>query len=109
MPDPEADADAVLPLTGDIANTFLVKAEEFASQGLRVIGLASRTIPLSSTESLSREDAEKDFVFRGLAGIFDPPRPETLGAVRACKRAGIVVHMSKFHFILCYLCLKVIV
>ncbi|KAJ3511996.1 hypothetical protein NLJ89_g3776 [Agrocybe chaxingu] len=94
-PDPEENPDTILPLTQEIKNTFLVKAEEFASQGLRVIGLASRTVPVSSTEGLSREDAEKDFIFRGLAGISDPPRPETLGAVRACKRAGIVVHMSK--------------
>ncbi|CAA7264368.1 unnamed protein product [Cyclocybe aegerita] len=92
-PDPEENPDTVLPLSQEIMNTFLVKAEEFASQGLRVIGLASRTVPVSSTGGLSREDAEKDFVFRGLVGIFDPPRPETLGAVRACKRAGIVVHM----------------
>lgn len=73
-----------------------MKAEEFASQGLRVIGLASKVIPAAGIDSLTREEVEKDFVFRGLAGIFDPPRPETLGAVRACKQAGIVVHMSVF-------------
>ena len=81
-------------LTEEIRNTFLVKSEELASQGLRVIGLASRTILKSQLEGISRGDAEKDFVFRGLAGIFDPPRPETLEAVRSCKQAGIVVHMS---------------
>lgn len=90
---PEGDIDETVPLTEEIRNTFLVKSEELASQGLRVIGLASRTIPKSQLEGISREDAEKDFVFRGLAGIFDPPRPETLGAVRSCKQAGIVVHM----------------
>jgi hypothetical protein len=31
-----------------------------------------------------------------LFGIFDPPRPETLGAVRACQQAGIVVHMCAY-------------
>lgn len=72
---------------------FLVKAEEFASQGLRVIGTAERLIPSSETEGITREDAEQNFTFLALAGIFDPPRPETLGAVRACKEAGIVVHM----------------
>jgi len=72
---------------------FLAKADELASQGLRVIGLASRTIPVKATEGITREDAEKDFTFLGLAGIYDPPRPETLGAVRAAKAAGIVVHM----------------
>lgn len=69
------------------------KAEEFASQGLRVIGLAQRFISPNGIENITRDDAEKDFIFLGLAGIFDPPRPETVGAVRACKAAGIVVHM----------------
>ncbi|KAJ3511928.1 hypothetical protein NLJ89_g3815 [Agrocybe chaxingu] len=93
VPSPEEEPDKTSPLTPEIRNTFMVKAEELASQGLRVIGLASRTIHEEATKDLSREDAEKDFIFRGLAGIFDPPRPETLGAVRACKQAGIVVHM----------------
>jgi len=83
-------------LTEEIRNTLLVKAEELASQGLRVIGLASRSVSTSEIENISREDAEKNFIFRGLAGIFDPPRPETLGAVRACKQAGIIVHMSVY-------------
>jgi Na+-exporting ATPase len=29
----------------------------------------------------------------GLIGIYDPPRPESLGSVQSCQRAGIVVHM----------------
>jgi Na+-exporting ATPase len=91
---PEGNIDDTALLTKEIQNTFLVKSEELASQGLRVIGLASRTIFKSQLEGISREDAEKDFVFRGLAGIFDPPRPETFEAVRSCKQAGIVVHMS---------------
>lgn len=93
VPAPEQLPDVTAPLSEEIRATFMAKAEELASQGLRVIGLASRTIPVSEIEGLSREDAEKDFTFRGLAGIFDPPRPETLGAVRSCKQAGIVVHM----------------
>ncbi|KAH9482925.1 Calcium-transporting ATPase 3 [Psilocybe cubensis] len=92
VPSPESSPETA-PLSEEIRNTFLVKAEELASQGLRVIGLASRIIPATGIETLTREEVERDFVFRGLAGIFDPPRPETLGAVRACKQAGIVVHM----------------
>ncbi|KAF8974224.1 hypothetical protein BDZ97DRAFT_2052904 [Flammula alnicola] len=77
--------------TTPIRNTFLVNAEELASQGLRSIGLGSRTIPVGEVIGIPREDTERDFVFHGLAGIFDPPRPETVGAVRSCKQAGIVV------------------
>lgn len=93
VPNPEDAPNDYAPLTEEIRNTFLAKGEELASQGLRVIGLASRTVPLESVENIAREDAEQDFIFRGLAGIFDPPRPETVGAVRSCKQAGIVVHM----------------
>ncbi|PPR03337.1 hypothetical protein CVT24_012577 [Panaeolus cyanescens] len=93
VPNPEKEPDTIAPLTEAMRNVFMAKAEELASQGLRVIGLASRKIPVSAVEGISRDDAEKEFVFRGLAGIFDPPRPETLGAVRSCKQAGIVVHM----------------
>ena len=71
----------------------MAKAEEFASQGLRVIGLAQRIMNPQDVSGLTREQAERDFTFLGLAGIFDPPRPEPLSAVRACKQAGIVVHM----------------
>lgn len=93
IPSPETDPSTTAPLTEAIKNAFLVKAEELASQGLRVIGMAQRTFPTLSIDGITREDAEKDFTFLALAGIFDPPRPETLGAVRACKEAGIVVHM----------------
>ncbi|GLB44749.1 putative cation transport ATPase (P-type) (TC 3.A.3) family protein [Lyophyllum shimeji] len=93
FPAPEADPSTTASLTEAIKNTFLAKAEELASQGLRVIGVAQRVLPSSEVNDISREDAEKDFTFLALAGIFDPPRPETLGAVRACKEAGIVVHM----------------
>ncbi|KAF5379843.1 hypothetical protein D9615_005799 [Tricholomella constricta] len=93
VPSPETDPITTAPLTQEIKDAFMAKAEEFASQGLRVIGMAQRTLPTLDVEGMSREDAEKDFTFLALSGIFDPPRPETLGAVRACKEAGIVVHM----------------
>ncbi|KAG5641781.1 hypothetical protein DXG03_004257 [Asterophora parasitica] len=93
VPSPETDPTTTAPLTNDIRTAFLAKAEELASQGLRVIGMAKRTFATLDVDGISRESAEKDFTFLALSGIFDPPRPETLGAVRACKEAGIVVHM----------------
>jgi potassium/sodium efflux P-type ATPase len=41
----------------------------------------------------NRVGFEQNLVFRGLIGIYDPPRPESLPSVRACQGAGIVVHM----------------
>jgi len=93
VPDPFNNPDTFASLNDAIKEQFLAKAEELASQGLRVISFASRTLHVNDIEGITREDTEKNFVFLGLAGIFDPPRPETLGAVRACKQAGIIVHM----------------
>ncbi|KAG2008873.1 calcium-transporting ATPase [Coprinopsis cinerea AmutBmut pab1-1] len=93
IPSPETNPSQTAALTPEVRASFLAKYEELASQGLRVIGLAHRTMPAAELEGLTREAAEQGFTFLALAGISDPPRPETLGAVRACKAAGIVVHM----------------
>ncbi|KAG6915944.1 hypothetical protein DXG01_009166 [Tephrocybe rancida] len=93
IPSPVDDPLTTAPMTDAVKNAFLAKAEELASQGLRVIGMGRRTLPMAYTGDVPREEAEKDFTFLALTGIFDPPRPETLGAVRAFKGAGIVVHM----------------
>jgi magnesium-transporting ATPase (P-type) len=42
---------------------------------------------------LKRESLECDLTFRGLVGIYDPPRPESRPSVFKCHQAGIVVHM----------------
>lgn len=78
-------------------DNILAQMDTLASQGLRVLALASRrpgsAIDLSSEKELIRDEVEKDMSFIGLAGIHDPPRPESVHAVRAFKKAGIVVHM----------------
>ncbi|KAF4602743.1 hypothetical protein EYR40_005960 [Pleurotus pulmonarius] len=92
-PSPLTDPTATAPLTPEVKERILAKAEELASQGLRVISIGQKRIDSAIAREISREDSEKEHTFLGLVGIFDPPRPETLGAVRACKAAGIVVHM----------------
>jgi len=64
--------------------------ERMAVQGLRVIALASRTLP---DIPASRDEAEADLTLVGLAGLEDPPRTEAAGAVHAARRAGIRVLM----------------
>jgi len=42
---------------------------------------------------LRQNEVEHDMCFLGFVGIYDPPRPETKGAVQTCIDAGIAVHM----------------
>ncbi|KAJ1918952.1 hypothetical protein H4219_002308 [Mycoemilia scoparia] len=70
--------------------------DEMARDGLRVLSLAYR--PLKDSEdsiddASNRDSVEKDLVFIGLAGIYDPPRPESLPSVETCYQAGIAVTM----------------
>ncbi|EGV66011.1 P-type ATPase [Yamadazyma tenuis] len=62
-----------------------------SSQGLRVLAFATKSI--DDLDTSNREKVESNLIFQGLIGIYDPPRPETSGAVKACHRAGINVHM----------------
>ena len=93
------DSSTVVDLTDDIRNEILANMESLASQGLRVLALASRQYDPASGRRASREgpvpreEIERDLVFRGLIGLYDPPRPESAEAVKNCHRAGIKVHM----------------
>ncbi|PHH54849.1 Calcium-transporting ATPase 3 [Ceratocystis fimbriata CBS 114723] len=87
--------EALLPLiTSSDAEKSVIsaQADKLASEGLRVLCVASRKInPGEDLES--RDGIEANMEFLGLAGLYDPPRPETRGAVEQCLRAGIQVHM----------------
>lgn len=89
-------SDARFEITDDFKSSILSQTETLAGQGLRVLALASRRlngIDTSTLDTVTRDDIENSFSFIGLAGIYDPPRPESVHAIRACKKAGITVHM----------------
>ena len=68
------------------------KIEEMSGQGMRVLGAVSRDAT-PGEDDLVPERLEEGFLFLGLAGIIDPPRPEAVEAIEVCHRAGIQVKM----------------
>ncbi|KAI0103050.1 hypothetical protein GGR51DRAFT_562031 [Nemania sp. FL0031] len=88
--------EAVMPLLDapdDVKAAFTTEAESLAAEGLRVLCIAHKTIRKSDTLKTDRAAAESGLTPLGLAGLYDPPRTETAGAVQKCKIAGISVHM----------------
>jgi potassium/sodium efflux P-type ATPase len=80
----------------DYREEILANMEALASGGLRVLALASKDYvgeASNRSEDYDRNELENGLVFRGLVGLYDPPRPETAGSVRQCQKAGIEVHM----------------
>lgn len=67
-------------------------ANNFARDGLRVLAMAYREMPLNYVE-LKGEDLQNELVFAGLQGMIDPPRPEAIEAIAGCKKAGVRVKM----------------
>ncbi len=71
------------------AREILHSTEELGRQGQRVLAFATRPVD-QDTIDLERPS---ELIFLGLQGLVDPPRPEALAAVRACRAAGIAVKM----------------
>jgi magnesium-transporting ATPase (P-type) len=64
--------------------------DAMASQALRVLAIGTFTVePHEGLESLCRDRV----TLLGLAGMQDPPRSEAIGAVQACRQAGIRIVM----------------
>ncbi|MEO1070310.1 MAG: HAD-IC family P-type ATPase, partial [Cyanobacteria bacterium J06638_6] len=59
---------------------------------LRVLAFAKKEAAVHQ-HSLDHSDIETGLVFLGLQGMIDPPRPEAIAAVHACRAAGIQVKM----------------
>jgi Ca2+-transporting ATPase len=64
-------------------------ADDLATDGLRVLGVAVRHWQ-SSSPAVTADTLECNLDFVGLVGLIDPPRPEVQAAIATCKSAGIV-------------------
>ena len=69
---------------------ILASIDALAGEALRLIGLAYRRLPGGAGVV---ETAEREFVWLGVVGMIDPPRPEAVDAVRVARNAGVRVIM----------------
>lgn len=83
-----ADGEAIALNPAQIEQTV----ERMAKKGLRVLALAKKVAPASQS-AIKHSDIEQDLTFLGLQGMIDPPRPEAIQAIQACRSAGIQVKM----------------
>ncbi|KAL5971029.1 Calcium-transporting ATPase type 2C member 1, partial [Taenia solium] len=76
------DLGSVTPLGESERLNILAEASRMAaSGGLRVLALAEGS------------SVDRDFIFAGLVGLLDPPRPDVESAVETCYRSGVRVIM----------------
>jgi len=80
------------PLTDEIRREILAANQNFASQALRVLGVAIRPLD-RPPETYTAAALERDLIFVGLLSMKDPIRPEVKVAVEACQTAGILTVM----------------
>ena len=85
----QRDFDGDVPL--DTAY-WQAQADEIASSGQRILGVAVKTTGASHTV-LTFGDVENGLTFLGLFGLIDPPRDEAVASVAECQAAGIHVKM----------------
>jgi P-type Ca2+ transporter type 2C len=82
----------VVPLEQKDNQEIMAATAAMAGEALRVIAMGYVENP-HDLESLEESHLKGRTVFVGLAGMADPPRPEAIEAVKACKLAGIKVMM----------------
>ncbi|SFL02575.1 cation-transporting P-type ATPase [Pseudomonas sp. NFACC46-3] len=84
-----SNTGATAPLDADY---WHAQANAIARKGQRVLALAVRSVPPEHA-ILEFADVQGTLTLLGLVGMIDPPRPETIQAIKQCQAAGIVVKM----------------
>ncbi len=89
---PEAVAQRCAGIDAAAHARLVDEVHRMASQGMRVLAIAHKPWTKDAPH-LQMTDTAADFTLQGLCGMIDPPRPEAIEAIRACKAAGVVVKM----------------
>jgi Ca2+-transporting ATPase len=89
----ERVGEETAPLTPERRARIQQTIEELANEALRTIGVAYRTLRRDSVTGEFTDALERDFVFLGVVGMIDPPRPEAQESVKLAHHAGVRVIM----------------
>ncbi len=81
------------PLAPERRKQILATVEELAGEALRTIGVAYRMLVRAAVGGELSDEVEHEFVWLGVIGMIDPPRPEARAAVSEARQAGIRVIM----------------
>ncbi|NOK62808.1 MAG: cation-translocating P-type ATPase [Chloroflexi bacterium AL-W] len=76
-------------LTDQRREVILHTNDQLASEALRTLGIAFRSLPHEAFVQTLDDQIEHGLVFLGICGMIDPPRPEVRDAVVQAQRAGI--------------------
>jgi magnesium-transporting ATPase (P-type) len=72
---------------------WLRRLDETASQGMRLLAIASRRVDTAAPTLHIDDVLQGGFTLLGVVGLSDPPREEAIEAVQRCRAAGIRVKM----------------
>jgi Ca2+-transporting ATPase len=79
-----------VPLTEDRRHQVTDAGDQLAGEALRVLAVARRHLDTSHPD---QDLAEHGLTLLGLVAMMDPPRTDVIGAVAACRKAGIRIAM----------------
>lgn len=66
---------------------------KYSQKGMRVLAFANKRSEQHDFHQLSFEEAEQNLHFLGLVAMADPPRADTIQAIRKCQASGIRIIM----------------
>ncbi len=83
----------IVDLTPEKKTQITTVIDNFAKEGLRILGFAYRSVHNSEMPNVAAQTVENTLIFIGITAMYDPPRPEVKDAVSLCRKAGIRVVM----------------